>query len=128
MLYPKQHNINSNAQNIFFDNDGFIVDSDEQIFDTSSLQGVSLTRHFPLLDSILNILQQLAPGEPDLYFSKVETVFNDLQGIYDYSFSKQIRNGNSVICWKVIDKTEDYTAQREKQQAKQNDIISGHRG
>lgn len=126
MQYRKQYNLSSNAQNILFDDEGFIVESDEQIFDTSSIQDASLTRHFPLIDSILSILQQLAPGEPDLCFSRVETVFNGLEGIYDYSFSRKIRNGNLVICWKVIDKTEAYTIQRDKQQAEQDDIISRH--
>ena len=126
MQYPKQYNTISNAQNILFDDDGFIVDSDEQIFDTSSLHGDSLTRHFPLIDSILSILQQLEPGEQDLRFSKIETVFKGLEGIYDYSFSRQIRNGSLVISWKVIDKTEEYIIERDKQQTEQNDIISRH--
>ncbi|MGK0364971.1 MAG: hypothetical protein ACI85O_002032 [Saprospiraceae bacterium] len=123
MYYRKQYNIISKVQNIRFDDDGFIVDSDEQIFDTTSLEGDSLARHFPLIDSILSILQQLTPGEPALYFAKVETVFYGLEGIYDYSFSKEIRNENLVTCWQVIDKTEDYRIQRDEQQARQNDII-----
>jgi len=126
MPYRKQFNINTNAQNILFDHNGFIVDSDEKIFDTSFIQGDSLTRHFPFIDSILTILQELSPGEPALVFAKVETVFYGLEGIYDYSFSKEIRNGNIVTCWQVIDKTYDYSIQRDEQQTKQNEIIDGH--
>jgi len=126
MQYRKRHNTSENAQNILFDDNGFIVDSDEQIFDTSSLQGDSLARHFPFIDSMLSVLQRLAPGEPALTFSKVETVFYGLKGIYDYSFSKEVINGCLVTCWKVVDKTDDYSAQRNEQQIRQNDIISGH--
>lgn len=126
MQYPKQHNINTNTQNILFDEAGFIVESDEQIFDTSSLVGDPLTRHFPFIDSILSILQQLVPGEPALNFVKVETTYYGLQGIYDYSFSKETRNDSFVIRWQVVDKTEVYTFQRDEQQVKQNNIISGH--
>jgi len=124
MEYRNQHS--TSEQNILFDDKGFVVESDECIFDTSFLQGDSLVRHFPFIDSIFNILQELSPGEPALTFAGVETVFCGLKGIYDYSFSKEIRNGNLLTCWQVIDRTEDYTTQRDKQQARQDDIISGH--
>jgi len=126
MLYRKQYNTIVNTQNILFDDNGFIVDSDEQIFDTSSLQGDSLTNHFPFIDSILGVLQQLAPGEPALSFDRVETVYYDLEGIYNYSFSKEIRNGNLVTCWQIIDQTENYTSERNEQQTRQENIISKH--
>ena len=119
----KEYNIITKAQNIFFDEDGFIVYSDEQIFDTSSLQADSLIKHFPFIDSVFGIIQQLSPGEPALVFTKVETVFCGLMGIYDFYFSREIRNGSLVTRWQVVDKTEDYEIQRDEQQAKQNDII-----
>lgn len=127
MLYRKQYNIITNAQNIFFDDAGFIVDSDEQIFDTSFLHGDSLIRYFPFIDSILGVLQQLTPEEPALIFAKVQSTYNGLQGIYDYYFSKKIINGNLVTLWQVIDKTEDYIAQRKEQQIRQDNIIAGHK-
>ena len=100
--------------------------SDEQIFDTSALQNDSLIKHFPFIDSIFSSLQQLAPEAPDLVFKRVETVFDGLKGIYDYSFSKEIKNGSLVTSWKLIDKTEAYKALQQQQQARQNNIISGH--
>ncbi len=128
MLYRKQYNIITNAQNILFDDAGFIVDSDEQIFDTSSLHGDSLIRYFPFIDSILGILQQLTPEEPALIFAKVQTTYQGLQGIYDYYFSKKVINGKLVTLWQLVDKTEDYIAQREEQQIRQENIILGQNG
>lgn len=101
------------------------MDSDEQIFDTSSLQGDSLSCHFPFIDSISSILQQLSPGEPPIFFGGVETSYVGLQGIYDYSFSRQIDNGILVTVWQVIDKTESYIEKRNEQQERQDEIIRG---
>ena len=127
MQYSKQDNLNENAQNILFDDEGFIIESDEQIFDTSSIREASLVRYFPFIDSILNTLQQLSPDEPAINFAKVETTYQGLRGIYDYYFSKKIIDGNLVTHWQVIDKTKDYIVERDKQQDRQDNIISGHK-
>lgn len=126
MQSRKQQNSNTITQNILFDAAGFIVDSNDHLFDTSSLSGTSLTKYFPFIDSILDVLQKLTPEEPALYFVKVESTYQELQGIYDYSFSKETNNGKLVIHWQIIDKTEDYTIQRNEQQIRQDNIITGH--
>jgi hypothetical protein len=127
MLYRKQYNINTITQNILFDDDGFIVDSDEHIFDTSSLNGYSLKECFPFIDSILDVIKQLKTEEPALIFAKVQSTYEGLQGIYDYCFSRELINDNLLIRWKIIDKTTDYTAQRDEQQIRQSNIISNSR-
>ena len=113
-------------QNIFFDENGTIVDSDENIFPLSVLDSKNVGENFPFIDSILPQLQAMKPQSSEMFFPRVEVVFRHLDGIYDYTFCRIERNGKNLIQWKLCDRTNHYLSQKSNQQSLQEEQINQH--
>lgn len=114
------------TQNIFFDSEGFIIDSDEVLFPLSVLQGNLRVDTFPFIDSIFSVIISMQPFDPALYFPCVEPLLDHLKGFYDYTFTRIERNGQDIFRWQLRDRTDFYDNRKAEQQLRQEKQINGH--
>lgn len=126
MSNPKQSKstvATKTCQHITFNNDGYILSSDDSIFEAKPLLKEPITSYFPLIESIHNMLVELRDEDPEIRFNKVVTVFQELPGFYDFSFSRTTIDNAPVILWRIYDLTESYTTLRQVQQQHHNEIV-----
>lgn len=103
---------------ILFDEQGTLLRTSDPSLSTTFQNKLYST--FPFVSSILNALTSLKKGEK-LVFECVNTVHEQLPGIYDYVFSKTT---SSVFEWTILDCTDYYTQRRSAQQIYQDKVIA----
>lgn len=60
-------------------------------------------------------LNHLQSHDAPIEFNGVEPTFGELQGYYDYSFSKINMYGQQLVQWEIADRTEKYRLRIEGQ-------------
>lgn len=111
MIDLQQHKVKRLArfnQLVLLDRLGKVVQSCNSIFDTSAYLKKSICQDIPFLDSIFDIIKDIALNSPEILFSKVQSSFNNLEGVYDFTFSKILVEGNAYILWSIYDFTALY--------------------
>lgn len=111
MIDLKQHKSNRLAkfnQLIVLDLSGKMIQSCNSIFDATSFQNKSVLKEFPFIESIFEIIKDLKISDPELLFSKVEKPSANLEGFYDFTFSKLKWNKEAFILWSIYDFTALY--------------------
>lgn len=85
-----------------------LVASDDLIFSTEKLKGISVEKWFPFIESIFSNLKKLKESDGELIFSRVESPAEFLPGAYDFCFTK-IKIGEKIyLQWSIYDYTKVY--------------------
>jgi hypothetical protein len=92
-------------QLILLDDVGNVIQSCDSIFDTTSYLQKSICQDIPFLDSIFDIINKITLNSPELLFSKVQSSFNKLEGVYDFTFSKILIENKIYTLWSIYDFT-----------------------
>lgn len=95
-------------QLILLDNVGNVIQSCNSIFDTTAYTKKSICQDVPFLDSIFGIINNIELNSPEILFSKVQCAFNQLEGVYDFTFSKILIKNKTFILWAIYDFTALY--------------------
>lgn len=95
-------------QLILLDEAGKVLQSCNAIFDTTDYLQKSICQDIPFLDSIFEIIKSITPDSPEILFSKVQSSFDKLIGVYDFTFSKILIAGEAYILWSIYDFTALY--------------------
>lgn len=95
-------------QLIVLDETGKVVQSCNAIFDTYEYSQKSICHDIPFLDSIFDIINEIPLNSPEILFSKVESSFRRLIGVYDFTFSKILIAEKAYILWAIYDFTTLY--------------------
>lgn len=119
-----QSNNNSNTayhlfrQVIILDARIEFVGSDDLLFSTEKLKGISVSKWFPFIESIHDTLKEMKVSEEEILFSRVESPAEYLPGSYDFSFIKIEKDGEQYIRWYIYDYTNVYSYLTKYQQLK----------
>jgi hypothetical protein len=95
-------------QLVLLDRLGKVIQSCNSIFDTTPYLKKSIRQDIPFLDSIFDIINGIPPNSSGILFSKVQSFFNQLEGVYDFTFSKILIEDESYILWSIYDFTALY--------------------
>ncbi len=105
-------------QLILLDYKGFVVQSCDSIFSTTSLKDSPIQNKVVFIESIFNSLVKLKPSDPEIRFTKVEIPANFLPGYYDFTFSSVLLDKEKYILWSIFDYTDLYLDLMKYQQRK----------
>ena len=115
------NNINTHhlfRQLIILDEEVEFVGSDDLLFSTEELKGISVAKWFPFIESIHETLKKMELSNEEILFSRIESPADFLPGSYDFSFLKIEQNGRKYIQWSIYDYTVVYTYLTKYQQLK----------
>ena len=104
-------------QELLLDEDGFIMESDDGLFNTGHLIDDCLFDYFPLLESVFPSLVDRRVSEVRL--NRVATTFDDLPGYYDFLFFRE----EDGIRWEIYDLTDDYNDYEQDQQERNEQAL-----
>jgi hypothetical protein len=115
MSYKRHHKeIKATAnQRIVLDFQGYILESDDGIFDTSSYRNNPFLIYSPFLESVFSLVLHLQLESEVLHYPRVETLLDDVTGVYDCHF-RCIREGEFE--WLINDFTHSFEPIRDIQQ------------
>jgi hypothetical protein len=115
MSYKRHHKeIKATAnQRIVLDAQGYILESDDGIFDTSSYRNNPFLAYSPFLESVFSSVLHLQSESGELHYPRVETLLDDVTGVYDCHF-RWIRGDEFE--WLIYDFTHAFEQIRDIQQ------------
>jgi len=102
-------------QLIFLDKDSYVIKSCETIFNTDVMNGMSTKEWYPFIESIFEEVWNL---DDQIRFTKVETHLPELNGTYDFSFSKVVIDDKEAMLWSIYDYTILYKDLKSFQQSR----------
>jgi hypothetical protein len=126
MSYKRHHKeIKATAnQRIVLDFQGSILESDDGIFDTSSYRNHPFLLYSPFLESIFHSVLDLQQESGVLYFPRVETLLDDVVGVYDCHFRCMTCNSyQTKFEWLINDFTQAFEQIRDIQQENNEESI-----
>jgi hypothetical protein len=95
-------------QQILMDWQGFILESTDTIFSTLQLHHQPAIDWSYFLNSIHPSLQLLQLDSPEVFFPRIGSVTNFLNGIYDCSFMRvEWGDNDEIIVWNIFDYSHD---------------------
>ena len=108
-------------QQILMDWQGFILESTDRIFSTTRLHHTPAQDWSPFLQSIFPVLQQLKLDSPEVFFPRIGSVTNFLDGIFDCSFLRvEWGDNDKIIVWNICDYSKDLKKIQHEQQKLNN--------
>jgi hypothetical protein len=121
MSYKRHHKkIEATAsQQIVLNIEGYILESDDGIFDTSRYRDNPLLKYSPFLESVFPTVLAWDYDAAELFFTRVETVLDGVIGVYDCYF----RRASCNFEWLIDDITLPFEAYREAQQENNEESI-----
>jgi hypothetical protein len=126
MSYNWHHKKIETAKNqrIVLNFQGYILESDDGIFDTSSYRNHPFLIYSPFLESIFSLVLDLKWGSGALHFPRVETLLDNVTGVYDCHFRCISCNPNELeFEWVIHDYTQSFEQIREIQQENNEESI-----
>ncbi|MFI5219434.1 MAG: hypothetical protein ACHQNT_08080 [Bacteroidia bacterium] len=91
------------CQCISFNKKGFIVESDNSLFNTGTIMGRSVSFQFPFIKKIYKQLLKLRPTDEPLFFPNVKIDISDYSSICDFIFTKVENTDGESIVWFIYD-------------------------
>lgn len=91
------------CQCISFNKEGFIVESDNSLFNTGIMMGNPLMFQFPFIKKIFKKLLSLKPTDEPLFFPNKQLAFSEYNGMCDFIFSKVENPDGESIVWFIYD-------------------------
>ena len=95
-------------QVVLLDVSGQVIKSCNTIFQVEQMSSAQVSEWSYLLESIVPLLANLKPGDTEITFSKIHSPFEKLPGFYDFTFTKNILDGEERIVWLIYDYTNLY--------------------
>lgn len=117
-------NSKKTRQRLLLDEQGFLVASCDSIFTSDPLKGKKILPRFPLVESVFPLIRRLQLNDPEVSFGGVQTIFQKLPGIYDFTFVRMKSLSKDLILWIIDDRTESYGKKITEQQIKNEIAIS----
>lgn len=113
MNYNRKSNY---RQVILLDENGYLHDSCDSLFDSSQFTDKSIGNYFYFLASELPTIW--ASEANKISYNRMQTTQACLPGFYDFAFSKAVINGKRHILWEIFDYTNVYKEYIKIQQIK----------
>ena len=121
--YHKEIKVAAN-QRIVLDFQGFILESDDGIFDTTSYRNHPFLIYSPFLESVFSSVLDLQFRSGALHFPRVETILDHVVGVYDCHFRCIVYNPHQLeFEWVINDITQSFDHIREIQQENNEESI-----
>ncbi len=119
MSYKRHHKkieVTAN-QRIVLDFQGYILESDDGIFDTSNYRDHTFLTYSPFLESVFYSVLDLQVGSDALVYPRIETLLEGVTGVYDCYFRciSCYRN-QPTFEWLIEDLTHSFESVRREQQ------------
>ena len=107
----------STHQQILMDWRGYILESTDTIFSTLHLKHFPATEWSDFLNSLFPVIQLLELSSPEIYFPRISSITNNIEGIFDCSFMRvEWGDNDRVIVWNIIDYSDALPKIQEAQQ------------
>ncbi len=110
-------------QYVFFKETGSIIHSNNTFIDISKYYGQPVYAFFPFLESLSAIFETIETEEP-LFFPRVEMPVGERNGVFDYTITKKIIDGTSVIFVAIQDNTQNNKYLFDVQQERNDAVIA----
>ena len=94
----------STHQQILMDWRGYILESTDTIFSTLHLKHYPATEWSDFLNSLFPVIQLLELSSLEIYFPRISSITNSVEGIFDCSFMRvEWGDNNKIIVWNILD-------------------------
>lgn len=113
------------CQCISFNKKGFIVESDNSLFNTGDLMGRSVSFLFPFIKKIFKQLIKLKPTDEPLFFPNVKINTSGYTSICDLIFTKVENPEGESIVWFIYDNSIHFQELLNVPQSKRNHYDTG---
>jgi hypothetical protein len=98
------YNLKSGSQQILLDWQGYILESDDTLFNTSVLKHRPISEWSNFVESVFPYLHKLNLDSGEIYFPRITSVTNSLEGLFDCSFMRVEWGENThVLVWNIYD-------------------------
>lgn len=111
-------------QRLLLNEGGRLIASCDSIFSSGVVLGELILPYFPLVESVFPIIRRLQLNDPEVAFGGVETTFEYLPGIYNFTFVRMNSENGEFILWIIEDQTKNYKEKISKQQIKNEMAIA----
>ncbi|MEZ4885507.1 MAG: hypothetical protein R3E32_12315 [Chitinophagales bacterium] len=126
LLIQKTAYLSDKVQVVLFSNEGILIDTCNTLLNILSLKNKSLWDTFPMLESIESVLSILRIEDGEMYFPRVELLFNDKNWLFDFIFYRHPKKSNMLV-WILQDFTKHYEYLRIVQQERNEAIAKEER-
>jgi hypothetical protein len=104
-----QQNKSGNIQQILLDWRGYILESTDTIFDSRKWHYRPAMEWSHFFISIYPVLQLLELSSPEIYFPRINSVTNFIEGTFDCSFMRvEMGDNDQIFVWTIFDNTAHY--------------------
>lgn len=91
------------CQCISFNKKGYIVESDNSLFNTGVMMGNPLMFQFPFIKKIYKKLLSLKTTDEPLFYPNIPLTFSEYTGMCDFIFTKVENPDGESIVWFIYD-------------------------
>lgn len=114
-------------QELILNENGQIIESDNQLFPIQVFSELSALECFPLVASMFPSLLEMDENAAPILIPSVSPRCDFLSGFFDFSFSKISSNGKIQIHWVIEDQTTKYTKMKDEMQIYNDEVIKEER-
>lgn len=93
------------CQQLFLDSEGYIIESDDKIFNAFRFKEKSVCDWLPFFESIFPLLESLTLHDHEIRFEKVFPDTGPLKGFYEFAFIKVELDSKIITVWSIYDVT-----------------------
>lgn len=116
-----------NRQELLLNQNGEVIESDNQLFPVKIMASLSALECFPLVASMFDSFLNLELNAPAVTVPGVSPSCGFLKGFYDFSFSKIGTTNDFQIKWIIEDCTDKYTYLKDEMQIHNDSVIKAER-
>lgn len=98
------------CQCISLNSNGYILESDNALFNAGILMGKPLTAGVPFIKKIFSKLKKMHQGDEPLFFPNIKLDVSNYHSVCDFIFTKiESEDGDSILCF-IYDNSIHYNA------------------
>ncbi len=114
--------LSQKAQIVLFNEKGRLLETCNTLIDVQSYKDRSLYDVFAFLESIQSSLIELGKEGGELYFPRVEVLYNQKEWVFDFIFKRQVEDLSTIV-WIIQDLTSQYKYLYHVQKERNESII-----
>lgn len=126
ILTQKAAYVSDKVQVVLFSNEGILQDTCNALLNISSLKNKNIWGTFPMLESIAEVLSGMSIEDGEMYFPRVEMIFNKKNWLFDFTFYRHPEEPKTLV-WILQDFTDHYEYLRIIQQERNEAIAIDER-